>query len=1018
MLTPRAPRTRTWAIVGIIVTVAALVGATVAHIQSEPARAHEPQLLEFTSPGGTLREALTHSPRVHLNLDHIAKVSGFIGGSNLAPGQTITGATTLDTGPGLPPGPFSFSIGATVDLSTPSASRLDEALLVESMTYGGSELAPLLDANHDGKSTLRELATGVTGLTPPAPSGAGGSVFALRLLFDPATTGNGSQFAAQEARVTFSFTLIDMRVLAPPVVVVTASEQPMSGMNLNVTFEFDHEMNVASVLGALTKPADWLVETSLDNKTFWVNKTNAVAGSFIFAMGTGAQDVDSTHMASPATLTLDVLPQPTKPGSPPEVTAAQSAAGVLLSWSAVTDDGHAPITVYTIYQNGVMVGQTGALSFLAEGLSQGTSYTFQVSAWNERGEGPRSTPITLVFGSATTTADVSPGPNPAGWHNVLPLVTLAATPPTATIWFAVDGGAEQTYSGPFTMPTGIHTLSYGSRLAGTPDEAAHSRTFQVDTAAPTFSSGVASLSGTTIFLSAAATDDLSGISSIVAHVFPPFGGDTLVALPGGAGTFTAPTGGAYGTSFEAFDAAGNRVALGGPAVIVDPALFPPTTPPEEGPGEEQPVPVDPLEPAGDPTGAPGSNPTNPGRAPQLEILDPSGQPVSGTQNIDGNVTLRVDNAPNPGETYIVVISPNGTEIFVAEGSSASWDTTDVPDGTYTVETRERQSDGSSNVLASRKVVVFHARATPLEATAAVATGVAIATATSAAASSFSAASSNVVAARVFSFFDMIKNYAANFGEDRLRERTKHYGRRHLALGSLWAGAIAITVLAAFFTLADIEGWDWGAYFAHLPLIAGATIVFFSIAYGGEVLLSAHTGARADFRLLLSGGIALVISSVFLRNPFGYAGYVEKDEAGDDDRLPQRRLGGLRVFGIYGLYLAATLPFLAIGLYWPGHFDVLESGLDIAITILATSTMPLRPLPGYEIWIWRKDLAIGFTILGFVLYFAYQLAWMSPLWFQLLGVIGLAAFIAAWFLLAREADRLREMGLAVAKRDDY
>ncbi len=98
-------------------------------------------------------------------------------------------------------------------------------------------------------------------------------------------------------------------------------------------------------------------------------------------------------------------PGPSLPGAPTgAAVSGQSADALTLSWNAV-----AGATGYYVHQNGVRVRTVSASPARITGLAAATSYSFQVSAYNAAGEGPRSAPVT---GTTTTGGDPDPDPHP------------------------------------------------------------------------------------------------------------------------------------------------------------------------------------------------------------------------------------------------------------------------------------------------------------------------------------------------------------------------------------------------------------------------------------------------------------------------------------------------------------------------------------------------------------------------------------------------------------------------------
>ncbi|MFJ3878597.1 chitinase [Streptomyces sp. NPDC090077] len=97
-------------------------------------------------------------------------------------------------------------------------------------------------------------------------------------------------------------------------------------------------------------------------------------------------------------------PGPSLPGAPAgAAVSGQSQNGLTLSWNAVS-----AASGYYVYQDGVRVQTVANTSTPVTGLAPNTSYSFQVSAYNAAGEGPRSAPVT-----GTTTGGGGPNPNPS-----------------------------------------------------------------------------------------------------------------------------------------------------------------------------------------------------------------------------------------------------------------------------------------------------------------------------------------------------------------------------------------------------------------------------------------------------------------------------------------------------------------------------------------------------------------------------------------------------------------------------
>jgi hypothetical protein len=94
----------------------------------------------------------------------------------------------------------------------------------------------------------------------------------------------------------------------------------------------------------------------------------------------------------------------------------------------------------------------------------------------------------------TTTASFSGAPGSNGWYRGPVQVTLAATDNNgvAATWYAVDGGAAQPYTAPFTVSAnGVHTLSYWSVDTAGNQEVHHSQSLTIDATPPAVSASAA-----------------------------------------------------------------------------------------------------------------------------------------------------------------------------------------------------------------------------------------------------------------------------------------------------------------------------------------------------------------------------------------------------------------------------------------------------------------------------------------------------------------------------------------------
>ena len=180
-----------------------------------------------------------------------------------------------------------------------------------------------------------------------------------------------------------------------------------------------------------------------------------------------AANVFPTNSFNATNYWVDPVFSPTSaPGAPTSVTATGSNAAALVSWTAPANGG-SPVTTYTVtpfigtapQAASVVVGTPPATNTTVSGLTNGTTYTFTVSASNAVGTGPPSaasnavtpaqppgtpTNVSATGGNAAATVSWTAPPNgglPISQYTVTPFIgsvtqtakTVSGSPPATSV---------------------------------------------------------------------------------------------------------------------------------------------------------------------------------------------------------------------------------------------------------------------------------------------------------------------------------------------------------------------------------------------------------------------------------------------------------------------------------------------------------------------------------------------------------------------------------------------------------
>ncbi|WP_345872853.1 Ig-like domain-containing protein [Shewanella algae] len=272
------------------------------------------------------------------------------------------------------------------------------------------------------------------------------------------------------------------------------------------------------------------------------------------------QPGDGSYNAAP-TVTQSFTVNAVVPGAPTSVNAVASDASATVSFSAPASTGGAAISSYTVTSSPGGITANGAGSPLTvSGLSNGTDYSFTVSASNIAGTGPASSPSNTVTPKANQTISFS-NPGAQSFGTTPTLTATASSGLTPVFSSTTTGVCTITASGTLTfVTTGNCSIDADQAGDGSYNAAPTvTQSFTVNAVvpgAPTSVSAVAADASATVSFSAPASTGGAAISSYTVTSSP--GGLTA----SGAGSPLTVSGLSNGTDYSFTVSASNTAGTG------------------------------------------------------------------------------------------------------------------------------------------------------------------------------------------------------------------------------------------------------------------------------------------------------------------------------------------------------------------------------------------------------------------------------------------------------------------------
>jgi uncharacterized protein YhjY with autotransporter beta-barrel domain len=374
---------------------------------------------------------------------------------SLPAGLTLSSAGTLSGTP-TQAGTFSFTVTATdADGSTGSQAYtlVVDAIAPDAPTITGA-IAGDGQAQVTFSAPLDDGGAAITGYTATAsPGGATGTL--------SGATGGTITVGALTNGVAYTFTVTATNTVGTSVASAPSASVTPKGAQ-SITFNNPGTQNFGTAPTLTATASSGLTPTFSSSTTGVCTITGGGALTFISA-GTCTIDADQpgdgAYLAAP-TVSQSFTVAAVVPGAPVIGVSSAGDTTATVSFSAPSSNGGAAITGYTVTSNPGGITATGATGPITViGLTNGTAYTFTVTASNSAGTGGASAASNSVTPQATQTITFS-NPGAQSFGTTPTLVATASSGLTVTFTSSTTAVCTITTSGVLsTVSPGTCTIN-------------------------------------------------------------------------------------------------------------------------------------------------------------------------------------------------------------------------------------------------------------------------------------------------------------------------------------------------------------------------------------------------------------------------------------------------------------------------------------------------------------------------------------------------------------------------------